>query len=140
MDSCSSLHLDFLTNWFVGSSRFLVDDGIVVVAAENDATVSLITDVSTVQQIERPSAYTDSISLSADFDGQVPSGKSTDLPDHASRGDWSSVRHVTKTSARTCTPWTCCQAESPCPKGLVSRWRRNAVCVMARNFFCFQQQ
>ena len=46
MDSYSSSHADFLTNWFVDSTKFLVDDDTVVVAAEDDATVSLITDVS----------------------------------------------------------------------------------------------
>ena len=34
----------------VGDMKFLVDEDIVVVAAETDATVSLITDVSMVQQ------------------------------------------------------------------------------------------
>ena len=52
MDSSSSSHVDFLTNWFVASTKFFVDDDIVVVAAEEDATVSLITDVSMAQQME----------------------------------------------------------------------------------------
>ena len=43
MDNYSSSHVKFLTNWFVASTKFWVDDGIVVVAAEDDATVSLIT-------------------------------------------------------------------------------------------------
>ena len=87
MDSYSSSQVDFLTNWFVASMKFGVDDGIVVVAAEDDATVSLITDVSRVQQIDRRFTLMDSISLSADFDGQVPSEKTTDIPNHALRGD-----------------------------------------------------
>ena len=104
LDSHSPAHIDFLKNWSVASTKFGVDDGFVVVAAEDDATVSLITDVGTVQKIERPSALMDSISLSADFDGKVPGEKTADLPNHASRGDWGSVEHVTKTSARICTP------------------------------------
>ena len=48
VDSNRSSHVEFLTKWFVASVRFGVDDGIVVVAAEDDATVSLITDVSMV--------------------------------------------------------------------------------------------
>ena len=49
MDSCSSSHVDFLANWFVATAMFLVDDDIVVVAAEDDVAVSVITDVSMVQ-------------------------------------------------------------------------------------------
>ena len=43
VDGYSSSHVDFLTDWFVASSKFLVDDGFVVVAAKDDATVSLST-------------------------------------------------------------------------------------------------
>ena len=60
--------------------KFGVDDGIFVVAANDDATVSLITDVSMVQQIERLFALMDSISLSADFDARVPSEQTTFSP------------------------------------------------------------
>ena len=49
------------------STKFLVNDDIVVVAAEDDATVSLITNVSMVQQMERLFALMDSNSLSVDF-------------------------------------------------------------------------
>ena len=128
VDSYSSSHVYFLTNWFVASPKFGVDDGIAVVAAEDDATVSLITDVSIVQQKERFFALMDSISLSSDFEGRVPSEKPTDLPNRALRGDCGSAEHVTKTSARICTPWSCCLVESPFSKGSVSRWRRNATC------------
>ena len=62
MDSYSSSHVDFLTNWFVDSTKFFVDDDI----AGDDATVSLITDVSTVQQIERLFDVMDSNLLSVD--------------------------------------------------------------------------
>ena len=48
-DSYNSSHVDFLTNWFAVSAKFLVDDDIVVVATEDDTTVGLITDVSMVQ-------------------------------------------------------------------------------------------
>ena len=67
MDSYSSSHVDFLTNWFADSTKFLVDDD----TAGDDATVSLITDVSMVQQLERPFAVMDVNLLSVDFDGQV---------------------------------------------------------------------
>ena len=40
MDSYSCTHIDSLTNWFMASTKFLVDDDTVVVAAEDDATVS----------------------------------------------------------------------------------------------------
>ena len=59
-----------------------------MVAAEDDATVSFITDVSRVQQMQRLFAVMGSISLSVDFDGQVPREKTIDLPDHALSGDW----------------------------------------------------
>ena len=127
MDSYSASHVDFLTNWFVDTAKFLVDDETVVVAAEDAATVSLITDVSMVQQMERPFAVMDSNSLSVDFDGQVTREMTVDLPNHALRGDWDSAGHVTKTSATICTPWSCCPVASPCFKGLVSTWRRNAT-------------
>ena len=103
--------VDFLTNWFVASMNFRVDDGIVVVAADDDATVSLITYVSMVQQIERLFTLTNSISLSADFDGQMPSEQTTALPNHVLRGDWSSAEHVT--SARFVR------------HGRVARWSRH---------------
>ena len=53
MDRYSSSDVNFLSNWFVASMKFGVDDSIVVVAVEDDATVSFVTDVSMVQQIER---------------------------------------------------------------------------------------
>ena len=46
-DSYGSSHIDFSTNCFVASMRFGVGNGIVV-AAEDDDTVSLIADVSMV--------------------------------------------------------------------------------------------
>ena len=82
------------------STKLLADDDTVVVAAEDDATVSLIIDVSRVQQIGRSFAVMDSNSLSVDFDGQVPRVKTIDLPSHALRVDWDSAERVTKTSAR----------------------------------------
>ena len=42
MDSYSSSHVDFLAYWIVNNMRFLVDDDIVVVAAENDAAVCMV--------------------------------------------------------------------------------------------------
>ena len=39
MDSCSPSHIDFLTNWFVASTKFLADDDVVVEATESDAAV-----------------------------------------------------------------------------------------------------
>ena len=69
MDSYSSSHVDFLTNWL--GTKFLVDDD----TAGDDATVSLITNVSMVPQMERPFAAMDSNPLSVDFDGQVPRKK-----------------------------------------------------------------
>ena len=126
VDRYSSSHVDFLTNWFVASVKLGVDDGIVV-AAEDDATVSWITDVSMVQQIERLFTLVDSISLSVGIGGQVPREKTADLLDHASRGDWSSAEHVTETSARICTSWSCCPVELLCSKGLVNRRRSNAT-------------
>ena len=115
--------------------KFGVDDGMVVVAAEDDATVSLITDVSMVQQIERLFALMDSISLSAGFDGQVPSEQTTDLLNHALKGDWSSAEHVAKTSAKNWTSWSCCPVESPLSKGSVRGWPRHATRVMPRFSF-----
>ena len=49
MDSDVSSHVDFLTNGFEASTKLCVDDGIVVVAAEDDASASLISDISMVQ-------------------------------------------------------------------------------------------
>ena len=123
MDSESYSHVDFLTNWFADSTKFLVDDD----TARDDATVSLITDVSMVQQMEGPFAVMGSSSPSVDFDGQVPREKRFDLRNHGLSVDWGSAEHVTKTCARICTPWSCCPVASPCSKGLVSTWRRNAT-------------
>ena len=39
--SSSHPHEDFLTKWFAASTKFLVDDDVVVVATENDAVASL---------------------------------------------------------------------------------------------------
>ena len=110
----------------MASTKFWLDDGIVAVAAEDDAAVSFM-DVSMVQQMERLFALMDSISLSVDFDGQVPSEKALGHPNHALRGDWGSAELVTKTSARICTPGSCCSMASPCSKGLLSTWRRSAT-------------
>ena len=49
MDNHSPSHVDSLAYWFVINMKFLVDDAIVVVVAEDDATDGLITDVSMVQ-------------------------------------------------------------------------------------------
>ena len=76
------------------SAKFLVDEDIVVVAAENDATVSLITDVSMVQQQTGLSPCWRA-SPSIVFDGQVPREKTIDLHNHVLRGDWDSAGHVT---------------------------------------------
>ena len=67
MDSSTLSHVDFLTNCLVVSTKCLVNDDIVVVAAEDDATVSLITNVNIVKQMERLFALMDSNSLSVDF-------------------------------------------------------------------------
>ena len=71
-----------------------------MVGAGSGATVSLITDVNMVQLMERPFAAIDSNS---------PGSKRIDLPNHALSGDWCSAEHVTKTSARICTPWSGCR-------------------------------
>ena len=130
MDSHRFSHVDLLTNWFVASTKFWVNDGIVVVAAEEDAAVSLITDVSIVQQMERPSALMDSISLFVDSDGQVPRETFLIFTNCVSSGDWGSAEYVTS------TPRTCCPLAPSCSKGLVNMWRRNAVRAMPRFFCC----
>ena len=76
MDSYSPSRVDFLTNCLVVGTKFLITDDIVVVAAEDDATVSLITNVSMVQQMERLFALMDSNSLSVDF--RFPGAKRED--------------------------------------------------------------
>jgi len=63
---------------FFRSRSFLLffsslDDDVVLVAVEDDAAVSLITDVSMAQQLGRPFALMDNNSLFVDFDGQVVS-------------------------------------------------------------------
>ena len=65
----------------MASTKFLADDG-TVVAAEDDATVSLITDVSMVAENGKTFRLDGQHSLSVDFDGQVP-------------------------RERICTPWSC---------------------------------
>ena len=105
-DSYCPSNVDFMMNWFV-------------VAAEDGATVSSITDDSMVEQMERSFALMDSISLAVSFDSQVPSENTTDLPNHALRGDWDSAEHVSNTCARNCAFWSCCLVASPCSR----RWR-----------------
>ena len=69
--SFSSSYVDFLTTWFVASTKFLVGDDVVVVA-EDDPAVSLITDAIMVQQLEIRFDLTDNNSLFVDFDGRFP--------------------------------------------------------------------
>ena len=116
MDSHRFSHVDLLTNWFVASTKFWVDVGIVVVAAEEDAAISLITNVSIVQQMERPSTLMDNISLFVDSDGQVPRETFLIFPNYVLRGDWGSAEYVTS------TPRTWCPLAPSCSKGLVNMW------------------
>ena len=51
--SFSLSYVGFLKNWFVVSKKFVADDDVVVEAAKDDATVSLSTNVSIVQQLEK---------------------------------------------------------------------------------------
>ena len=70
----------------------------------------------------------DNNSLFVDFDGQeVPRERRVDLSIHELGGDWGSAEHALKTSARKCTPQSCCTMESPCSEGLVSIRRRNTT-------------
>ena len=101
MISLSSSYFDFLTNWFVTSAKFLTEDDVVLVVAEDDAELSLITNTIIVQQLGRPFALMDSRSQFVEFDGQVPRVKTVDLNAEAklpSRGDWSTkeYKEVTK--------------------------------------------
>jgi len=101
MVSFSSSYFDFLTNWFVTSSKFLTDDDVVLVVAEDDAALSLITNTIIVQQLGRPFALMDSQSQFVEFDGQVPRVKTVDLHKEgklSSRGDWGTkeYKEVTK--------------------------------------------
>jgi hypothetical protein len=100
MVSFSSSFIDFLTNWFVTSAKFLVDDDVVVVVAEDDAALSMITDASMVQQLGRPFALMDVDSRFVDFDGQVPRAKTVDLPSFVSKGDYGSEEYATVTKGK----------------------------------------
>ena len=111
--SSSHPHDDFLTKWFAASTKFLVDDDVVVVATENDAVASLIAVVCMVQQLGRPFVLRNSNSLFVDFDGHVPRERTVGLPNHALEGDWGSAEHASKTSAFV-------------RQGRVVRWRRPA--------------
>ena len=65
------------------STKFFVDDDVVVEATESDAAVSWIADVSMVQQRGKPSALMDNNSLFVDFDDQIPRKRTVDLPNDA---------------------------------------------------------
>ena len=67
--SSSLPHEDFLTKWFAASTKFLVDDDVVVVATENDAVASLSEEQQTT--------------LFVDIDGQVPRERTVDVPNQA---------------------------------------------------------
>ena len=71
------------------STKFLADDDDDVEATDDDAAVSRIANVSVMQQLRRPFVLMDSSSLSFDFDGQVPRGRTVDLHNRVLRGDWS---------------------------------------------------
>ena len=123
--SFSPSYVGLLNSWFVVSTKFLVDDDVVVEATESDAAVSWITDVSMAQQLGKPFALMDNNSLLVDFDGQV---RREGTVDHRALGgdrDW--AERASKTDARICTPESCCTMASPCSKGLVSVRRRNAT-------------
>ena len=96
--SSSHPHVDFLTNWLAASTKFLVCDEVLVVTTLNDVVVSLIADVSVVQQLGRLFALRDNNSLLVDFNGQVPRERTVHLHDHTLVGDWGSAEHASKTS------------------------------------------
>ena len=95
--------------------------GVVVEATETDAAASPIADVTVVQQLRSPFASRDNNSPFVDFDGQLIS--------LATRweecGAQLSVRrrHPKESVRRS----RVVQVASPCSKGLVSIWRRNAT-------------
>ena len=92
----SNGHTLVLKNWFVVSTKFLVDDDVVMEATENDAATSWMFDVSVVQQLRRLFASMDNNSPFVDCDGQVPRERTVDLPNHALGGDWGSAEHASK--------------------------------------------
>ena len=71
--SFSSSHVGFSKKWSVVSTKFLVDDDVVVVATESDAVASWIV-------WEEPFALMDNKSLFIEFDEQVPRERTVDLP------------------------------------------------------------
>ena len=60
------------------STKFLVDDDVVVEALESDAAVSWIADVSVVQPLGKHFALMDNNSPSVEFDGLVPRERTVD--------------------------------------------------------------
>ena len=124
--SFSPSHVGFLKIWFVVSTKFLVDD-VVVVATENEAAARLIADVSMAQQLGGLFGSMHNNSPFVDFDGQVPRERTADLPNDALGGDRGSAEHALKTSARLFTPESCCRVASPFSKGVVGIRRRNAT-------------
>ena len=57
MVSFSPSYVGFLKNLFVDSTKFFVDDDVVVEATGSDAAVSWLADVSMVQQLGKPFAF-----------------------------------------------------------------------------------
>jgi len=103
MISFSSSYFDFLTNWFVTSAKFLTDDDVLLVVAEDDEALSLITDTSIVEQLGRPFALMDNQSQFVDFDGQVQRVNTVDLKHLAelsSRGDYGTEEYEKVTKAK----------------------------------------
>lgn len=94
MVSFSASYFDFLTNWFATSTKFLGDDDVVVVVAEDQTALSLITENSTIQRLGRPFAVMD---MNSQF-VQFPMKLSLAQVSRRIRGDWGSTEYkrVTK--------------------------------------------
>ena len=101
-------------NWLAASTKFLVDDDVVVVATENDAVASLIADVSLVQQLGRLFALRNNNSLFVDSDGQVPRERTVDVP----TTHWKSFGVQLSTRRR--------HPQGFVRQGRAVRWRRHA--------------
>ena len=107
--SFSPSYVGFSKNWFVVSTKFLVDDHVCGGGDEECCG----------GQLGRRRQHGATTGKTFRLNGQQFAVRRL--------RDWGPVEHALGTSARICTSESCCAMASPCSKGSVSVRRRNAT-------------